>query len=981
MLKEHITTLIYCTLVLILTGGPLCSQTPYFIQYGTQNGLPTNGVHEGLQDVDGSMLFATYVGAYRFDGQSFEIIRSNSNRSSMNHYLKIRKSVSGVPWLQTISSGIYPIWGGLIQQSVYRKHTMVKGIKEIIQDFEMEAGDTMLFTQRRHPNQLRRILPNGMLDSIVCEDVHEHGSVVHLHRVKGTQRFIGFHCNNGRSHWPASEQREPLGIYRKGDNEWNIHLGAVAQPLKIGGDAHIKALEIDAELWFGTGHLILRVNLETNEMRLDTTKARVHGIDTLANGMVAISTANGAYFQQHGSKELEYLFEGYQIGNITFDHEGGTWISTLNRGILYVPSMYIRNIDLEEVQDGVAGNVYKQDRGPLIVPNFKNELIIAEGSISNPTIRKVPFSEMAKTAPARGGSAFLDGWYYKGAARVNVETEEVERFSRTVHYHLHHSESAVFGRNRDTVFDYTNARSWKIDGYNQTMCVPMVFQDELWLGSESFLNRYRVSDGSLLHERSWEVGEEQIMEMKAFKDSLLAISSSNGVYLFDGDSLRMVVDNHGTHFPFYMDIAWESSTIFWVASTNGIIRAELLPNGTYDVYPIGVPEGLSPRSIEFLSCSNDTLYVSTQQGVRFFNTKQFSRSTRLPELKLQSFQINDSNVIVEKDFMELKPEQRNFRVNYAAVTFRPGLELTYLYKLEGFHDNWVDSKEGFASYFNLPPGEYVFKAKVSNQSGETGPESVNLTILVPPTIYEQSWFWFLAGFLALGVFSGLVFWFFRQQNEKRKYSWNYANARLQALGLQMNPHFLFNALNSVQALSYGGKHEKVNSFISHLSSLIRNMLNDSDRPLITLGSELENLERYVEMERIRFENRPFTFELSIDQTLDVEQVMIPPLLLQPIVENAIWHGLLKKEGARSLEVECSQQSNGFKLVVRDNGAGYETSEPNKRLNRPSLSLKNIQNRINLYNRLGYGHASFRIKKIRGSGVDPTGTEVIFVFDS
>ena len=159
------------------------------------------------------------------------------------------------------------------------------------------------------------------------------------------------------------------------------------------------------------------------------------------------------------------------------------------------------------------------------------------------------------------------------------------------------------------------------------------------------------------------------------------------------------------------------------------------------------------------------------------------------------------------------------------------------------------------------------------------------------------------------------------------------------------------------------------------------MLQNSDQPLIVLSIELENLERYLEMEKIRFENRPFNYSIIVEPSLDAEQTKVPPMLLQPIAENALWHGLLKQKEPRELEIICTGTNDRFQLTVKDNGIGYSADPSNTHRDRPSLSLSNIRQRIDLYNRLGYGHAQFNINAFEKTNTTATGTEVTFTFDN
>jgi len=151
-----------------------------------------------------------------------------------------------------------------------------------------------------------------------------------------------------------------------------------------------------------------------------------------------------------------------------------------------------------------------------------------------------------------------------------------------------------------------------------------------------------------------------------------------------------------------------------------------------------------------------------------------------------------------------------------------------------------------------------------------------------------------------------------------------AESRLQSLRLQMNPHFLFNALNSIQQMILANEEIVATKYLSKFSKLLRAILVHSDKETITLKEELEILNLYIELESIRFKDS-FSYTISVDDDIETEEVKIPTLLVQPFVENAIWHGLMHKEGTRLLKVEFTEQGDFVKCIIEDNGIGRQKS--------------------------------------------------------
>ena len=151
-----------------------------------------------------------------------------------------------------------------------------------------------------------------------------------------------------------------------------------------------------------------------------------------------------------------------------------------------------------------------------------------------------------------------------------------------------------------------------------------------------------------------------------------------------------------------------------------------------------------------------------------------------------------------------------------------------------------------------------------------------------------------------------------------------AESRLQSLRLQMNPHFLFNALNSIQQMILANEDMVATSYLSRFSKLLRSILVHSDKEMVTLKEEIEILNLYVELESVRFKDK-FSYSINYDPDIDTEEIKIPTLLVQPFVENAIWHGLMHKEDMKELAIEFTEEGDFIKCIVQDNGIGRKKS--------------------------------------------------------
>src|SRR5690606_28794564 len=187
---------------------------------------------------------------------------------------------------------------------------------------------------------------------------------------------------------------------------------------------------------------------------------------------------------------------------------------------------------------------------------------------------------------------------------------------------------------------------------------------------------------------------------------------------------------------------------------------------------------------------------------------------------------------------------------------------------------------------------------------------------------------------------------------------------LQSLRREMNPHFIFNSLNSVNQFIAQNKELEANKYLTSYSQLMRKMMESSNDDFIPLSFELEQIKKYLELEHMRFPDK-FDFTVSVDETIDTDRVQIPNMLIQPNLENAIWHGLRYKDEKGHLNVSISRKGKDIEIIIQDDGIGLRKSQEIKTKNQKihqSRGLKNVEERIQLLNHLYHKNIRFEISE-------------------
>jgi LytS/YehU family sensor histidine kinase len=264
------------------------------------------------------------------------------------------------------------------------------------------------------------------------------------------------------------------------------------------------------------------------------------------------------------------------------------------------------------------------------------------------------------------------------------------------------------------------------------------------------------------------------------------------------------------------------------------------------------------------------------------------------------------------------------------------------------------------------------------------PAEFSFTIATP--FWKKSWFWVLVSVAAMVILTVAIFTRIRRIKERERKEAEVrvalAGNELKALRAQMNPHFVFNSLNSIQHFILTNKSSDAGKYLNKFARLMRVILNNSEKSVITIREELEYLTLYIELEAMRFDNK-FEWKIDIAEDIDTDYFEIPAMLLQPYVENAILHGLTPKGEGGVLEIIMRLQGNNLLCRIRDNGIGREKSREMRQLSNrkdhKSLGMKITSDRLELINNLQGSHLSMTVTDLKNEDGTPAGTQVdIFI---
>jgi hypothetical protein len=306
----------------------------------------------------------------------------------------------------------------------------------------------------------------------------------------------------------------------------------------------------------------------------------------------------------------------------------------------------------------------------------------------------------------------------------------------------------------------------------------------------------------------------------------------------------------------------------------------------------------------------------------------------------------------EVDTIYLQHPFSDFAVEYSALRYRGRDKIEYAYMLEGHNDNWLEvGGIPFANYVKLGGGEYKFKVRARYNGGEWS-EAAEFHVIVKEPFWRSTWFLVLLIVFTCGLIYGAYLWRIREirrlEETRSALQRRIAEEEMRALRAQMNPHFIFNALNSINRQIVKSDTKTASLYLTRFARLMRLTLDNSESKQVPLSSELEALKLYIEMEALRFDHK-FTYSITVENSIDQDVASLPPLIIQPFVENAIWHGLLNlKDREGHLEIRISKSDNQILIVIEDNGVGRKMAaelRSKTATTRKSMGIRLTEDRI------------------------------------
>lgn len=992
--------------VLLFVSVKTQAQIPVYIQHEIGNGLPSNELYSVMQDSKGLLWIGSEAGLIRYNGIEFKLY-TNSKQLGAS-ITEIQEDEFGTIWCHNFSGQILYIqndtlkifkpWekyhnGQLIEMVVDRKRIIISNNNNPIYSFNVQ---THQFEKLLDDTTYKRSITISCNGNLFFTNPIA-GKIFELKNKKTTSvPIVGSNSipiqkmvTNSFLLFKSKKNKTSWGIQRQSPFDLNP---SIFQYL----DNQLIAHPISAEL-----------------RKLNIYPITVFDDD---EGNVFIGTYNGCFWFKEKNNVL-YLensfFKNEAVSSIFRDTEGSYWFTTLKNGLYQIPNLQIlffnkQQLNLEPTNLGLLSS---NKKNILFVASNGNELLEIDIE-KNKVAKRLNTGEVRDVLSMIYNEKKQELYFYKNSFFIykNSTKKYTKLLSAPKDFYLR-KDGVLFsaGVILQASFEGNTIKKEKIENeFKVSNKLVTEFDNQ----SNAFYNSYNLSN-----QRSRCVWYDE-------KDNTLWCGFSDGTKYFTNKKEFKFYDNvlnmpitstcfqqlsngiicigtieHGIYFVQNKKIITRFTTesgllsnriknmipydkYLWIITSKGVQRFDY-SNNQFSNFTTST--GLLSNEVFDIEIVNNTTYLSTSKGLQYFPTNINITNKISPTLSLISFSSSDS-VYTYLSNPKISYNATNIAFEVLGTSLKSRNSFSYEYRIMGIDTNWVQqsANNNIIHFTSLPSGNYTFECRVNHIDGTlSNPIKQSFEILKP--WWLQTWFFVTVSFLLLCIIYVLFKfqnkYLTKKNNEKIQQAITQEalrNSQLSALKAQMNPHFMFNALNSIQEFIILNEKKQANFYLGKFADLMRLTLDLSTKETISLDDELKILNLYLELENLRFEKN-FTYAIHANEVENLLSIRIPAMIIQPYVENAVKHGLLHRQGLKKLDINFLSTDNDTLIcTIEDNGIGREKSKEINSLRRKhhtSFATGATQRRLELLNHGRESNIAVSFEDLYNSMGNALGTKV------
>ncbi len=963
-------------LFLLITSYPIVGQTPPYIHFRGGEDIPSSETYHVIQDRQGYIWIATANGVSRFDGYEFRNFGEKDGLPD-NVILEIYEDYKGRIWFVSYSGLLSYYYRGKIFP--YKYNYLMPKI------FAGGRGAVKLsFCVSKYDEVLVSVIHKGAFK------ISSNGTIVKLYSSIPNQFIIDFSYKLGNAFITYDTSKVKYGWRLILADKQNVN--SSLQPVFF--SSHFFAVQNKKDEALLTFDCSL-ISYQSGVIHVDSVSKPIIWTSVDREGHVWISKYGGGvacYRNFDISKPpLIKLFNGLSITSVVEDHEGGYWLSTYANGIFYVSSIQNKTYFWNPGQMGKGqiqafcatpnGIWVGFDRGKLSmisresVPKEINTSFLYQYDISiNGLVcderhqRLWLLSNVFLYSEQDGKFVrHTDNKTYRGnpqgfsAKCLAIDGDRLWLGTRlgVILYDGHH----VVYNSRDSG-DFSGSVSSIVvarDGIKWLGCSNGLWKYENgkfdWLGLSIPILRSRISE----------------LAFNPIDGSLWIATHGEGLVIFNKKVIAIINQSSGLASNVVTSIAMGPDRV-WVGTSAGINQISIIPDisGQYTVGAFDRSVGIVSNEIVGLQATDSTLIIGTREGLLVYPYEKFDQQVR-PKVYITKFEVNgkDTTTTNNASYSYL---QNHIAISFSGLTFKTLRKTLFRYKLHKDDPEFSYTRFPSVTLPALSPNSYNFEVWAQNAYGQWSEEPATIDFVINSPFWDTPWFIFLVSTLIIAIISTLFAYRFRSLKRQTALSRRLDGWKQQALLQQMNPHFIFNTLNSIQLFILQNDTLSSHRYLTKFAKLMRLTLDNSQNFSVRLSEELETINLYLELEALRADGK-FTFEIQQPEDLLLE-ARIPSLIIQPFIENAIWHGVMPKTSPGIITIQFRQKANSILCTIEDNGIGRKAAESYAATRvHKSLGSKITMQRLQLLKSLHNQQLGILYKDLMDKDGNPSGTRV------
>ena len=966
MLNRFTFKLIVFILLGVLQARSARSQVA-FHNFNSNDGLPSNEVYCAYQDNDGFMWFATDHGIVKYNGYNFKTYTTADGLTD-NTILEIKGDDDNRIWVLTLSGGMCYFDG---------------------KKFEP------------HPN-------NSVIKKLFARQLPTSWEIL-----SNKQVWLGF-VERGFAKIEADKEKLFLAdssSWIKNDSTliYVLHLGPhkyVYSSLVNYKMSEIRDTAIRTITKYIVGTEFSRVNfnfliLDRNEVLMGLERFLVY-IDSSRNAFQHEWPRNNIILKlrQTGDGKIWMLQKnnsGYCLqpengrikttDSITFtktasdilvDRQGNQWLATLDQGVYIIPNKQIRIFENPKPSLSYKLSSINSNGNYLFVGLPEARLLRIDRQLNStvsagPKNGKGPSAIRSITFKMNGEpQSNLDSsfWWYFGIDFYHTKILQIDG-KRTLVGAT--NGLALLTSDRKVIY---NSHQDGLDKRVTEIC--QLSGKKYLIGTLAGLYYY-MSDINRIKEELY-FRDIRITAAKSFNGDMFGVATrGKGIVLNLKGRFYAINEQNGLISDLAEDLHFENDSVLWAASFKGISKVYLKLQGDSLITRIKnytKEDGLCSNQVNSIMGFNGYLWLATNEGLCYFRPQDLSEETTLLPLFFGNISVNGEKRSM--DSLVLSHDENNIFIEFNALYYKAIQGIRYKVRLKGTGP-WKYTDLNYIQYFSLPPGEYQFEVAADDKDGKYKSDVHTLKFTIKPRFVDTAIFKIVIGLALLLIILSIGYSFFSYQKLKSTNIIKLLQSEFKALSYQINPHFIFNVLNSIQYYILKKDTNNAVHLLGSFALLIRRIVNNSRQQYIGIIEEVECLREYLDLEKMRLDNK-FEYTINIDSSIDIEEKNILPMTIQPLVENSIWHGIVPSSKPGVITIDFRKEKGAVICKVEDNGIGINMAvNKEKSQNNLSLAMKNVSERLKIISELN--DSTWAIKTEDKSVTKPglTGTIVTIVF--